>query len=213
MKTLACRPQTCLYAAGLLTGAMLMLAFPDAAVAEPVMDGGQLPVAEESKGGFPQLDARTYPSQIFWLIVSFSVLYLLMSRVALPRITEVIDLRQTQREGNLNRAQTLQEEAEEIRKELDLSMAKAQAAAQDKIAAAEQALSAKATAENSRFGDQARTRIAAAEQNIARAKKEALASLADISADAAIDIVQKIAAVSVTKADAKKAVSEAMEGK
>lgn len=167
--------------------------------------------AHEDKGGFPQLDTTTYASQIFWLAVSFVLLYTLMSRVSLPRITEVLELRQTQREGNLNRAEQLQEEAEKVKTTVDAALAKAQAEAQEALSANEQERAKKIAAENARFLEHARTRIANAEQNIVKAKEEALHSLADISAEIAAEITQKIAAANISKADAKKVVTDIMK--
>jgi F-type H+-transporting ATPase subunit b len=222
MTTLAFRMNRLLPLAALLAAIAVWLACHHAAWAEAADAASQLPsdpvtaAVEAAHGeeniGFPQLKVETYPSQVFWLFVSFGVLYFMMSRIALPRITEVLDLRQTQKSNNLNRAQSLQEEAEKIRAEVETSTAQTHAEAQGTLAAAEDEISRKANAEMARFAEHARTRIAAAESNIARAKQEALASLADISADVAADIVQKIAAVSVPKADAKKAVNAVIEG-
>lgn len=170
------------------------------------------PVAEgEKKSGLPQLDPSSYPSQIFWLLVFFVMLYALMSRVALPRVTEVLDMRQTQRDNNLNRAEHLQEDAAKIRQTLDAAMAAAQAEAQATMSAREQENAKKLNAENARFLEHARNRIASAEQNIAKAKEEALLSLADISAEVAADIVQKVSGAAANKNDAKKVVTKLMQ--
>mgnify|MGYP001299963011 CR=1 FL=1 len=166
---------------------------------------------EKKKSGLPQLDPSTYPSQIFWLLVSFVLLYTLMSRVALPRVTEVLDMRQTQRDNNLNRAEHLQEDAAKIRQTLDAAMAAAQAEAQATLSAREQENAKKLNAENARFMEHARNRIASAEQNIAKAKEEALLSLADISAEVAADIVQKVSGSAANKNDAKKVVMKLMQ--
>jgi len=166
---------------------------------------------EKKKSGLPQLDPSTYPSQIFWLLVSFVLLYTLMSRVALPRVTEVLDMRQTQRDNNLNRAEHLQEDAAKIRQTLDAAMAAAQAEAQATLSAREQENAKKLNAENARFMEHARNRIANAEQNIAKAKEEALLSLADISAEVAADIVQKVSGSAANKNDAKKVVMKLMQ--
>ncbi len=165
----------------------------------------------EEKLGFPQLDTTTYPSQIFWLFVSFAVLYTLMSKIALPRINEVLDMRQTQRTGNLNRAQQLNEEAEKVQTAYEASLAKAQTEAQEILSKSEQALNDKATAENAGFMENARKRISIAEQNIAKAREEALNSLADISAEVAVEMVARIADVQISKADAKKVVLTEMQ--
>lgn len=177
----------------------------DAAAAEAAHDG------EHKKSGLPQLDPSTYPSQIFWLLVSFVLLYTLMSRVALPRVTEVLDMRQTQRDNNLNRAEHLQEDAAKIRQTLDASMAAAQAEAQATLSAREQENAKKMNAENARFMEHARNRITSAEQNISKAKEEALLSLADISAEVAADIVQKVSGSAANKNDAKKVVMKLMQ--
>lgn len=166
---------------------------------------------EKKKSGLPQLDPSTYPSQIFWLLVSFALLYTLMSRVALPRVTEVLDMRQTQRDNNLSRASHLQEDAEKIRQTLEAAMASAQAEAQAAMSAREQENAKKLAAESARFLEHARTRIQNAEQNIAKAKEDALHSLADISAEVAADIVQKVSGAAANKNDAKKVVTKLMQ--
>ncbi len=166
---------------------------------------------EGKKSGLPQLDPSTYPSQIFWLLVSFVLLYTLMSRVALPRVTEVLDMRQTQRDNNLSRASHLQEDADKIRQTLEAAMASAQAEAQAAMNAREQENAKKLAAESARFLEHARTRIANAEQNIAKAKEDALQSLADISAEVAADIVQKVSGAAANKNDAKKVVTKLMQ--
>jgi F-type H+-transporting ATPase subunit b len=178
---------------------------------EEAFDVDPAVAAAKKKSGLPQLDPSSYPSQIFWLLVSFVVLYTLMSRVALPRVTEVLDMRQTQRDNNLNRAEHLQEDAAKIRQTLDAAMAAAQAEAQATVTAREQENAKKTAAENARFLEHARNRIASAEQNIAKAKEEALQSLSDISADVAADIVQKISGTAVNKNDAKKIVVKLMQ--
>src|SRR3546814_6905695 len=62
-------------------------------------------------GGLPQLDADTYPTQIFWLVVTFVILYLIMSKVALPRIAEVLEERQERVADDIETAERLRSEA------------------------------------------------------------------------------------------------------
>jgi F-type H+-transporting ATPase subunit b len=161
--------------------------------------------------GFPQLNASSYPSQVFWLGVAFVLLYTLMSKIALPRVTEVLELRRLRKTGDLSRAGQLNEEAETIRAAYEKSLALAQKSASEVMTAAEKAISAKASETQSRFADNSRKRLVAAEQNIAKAKLEALHSLTDISAEIAADMVQKITDIQVSKADAKKAVMSVMQ--
>ena len=59
----------------------------------------------------PQLDIVTYSSQIFWLAISFIVLYFLVAKIAMPRIAEVLEERQERIEDDLDKAETLKKEA------------------------------------------------------------------------------------------------------
>lgn len=167
--------------------------------------------APKGNTGFPQLNPAWYPSQIFWLFVTFTLMYLLMSRMALPRVGEVLETRREQKDGNLRRAEQLQDEAAKVRDAYEAALSKAHESAQEALGAAEQEIAEKLAAESARFAELSRKRIATAEQGIEKAKEEALSSLADISADISAEIVAKIAGVQVTKADAKKAVTQVMK--
>ena len=61
----------------------------------------------------PQLDTTWFASQIFWLIIAFSVLYYLLSRKALPRLAEILEARQDRIAADLDEAERLRREAEE----------------------------------------------------------------------------------------------------
>jgi len=167
--------------------------------------------AAEANVGFPQLKAESFPSQIFWLVISFTLLYVLMSKVALPGVAQVIETRAAQQEGNLSQAVSMQQEAEGVKTAYEASVAKARAGAQEVIAAAELEISERIQAENAKFGEHARKRVATAEQAIEKAKSEALASIADVSAEISAEIVGKVSGIQVTKNDTKKAVATVMK--
>lgn len=67
-------------------------------------------IAEKSSG-LPQLDAETYASQIFWLAVSFAILYFFMSKISLPKIAKVMHERKTKIASDLKKAEIMKEEA------------------------------------------------------------------------------------------------------
>ncbi len=67
--------------------------------------------AQENSASMPQLDFSTYSSQVFWLLATFLLLYLLISRSALPRIHEIVEKRRHRIESDLDRAERLSEEA------------------------------------------------------------------------------------------------------
>src|SRR3979490_3282644 len=62
----------------------------------------------------PQLDVSTFPSQIFWLAVFFVVLYLLMARLALPKIEKIIEERRNRVDSDLDKAGQMKTEAEAV---------------------------------------------------------------------------------------------------
>ena len=60
--------------------------------AQPITSVEHIPGSERGKG-FPPFDAHTFASQLFWLALAFIALYLLMSRIALPRIGSILEAR------------------------------------------------------------------------------------------------------------------------
>lgn len=158
---------------------------------------------------FAQVD--TFASQIFWLVVSFAILYILLSKVVIPRISTVLENRQQKIAADLKRAEEARAEAEaalaEYQKALDASRAEAQAflrAEGDKLAKA-QAKRADKTAE------EIAVKIADAETRIAAAKEQAMAGLKDVASEAAEAALEKLAGVSPDKRTLNAALNAAMK--
>ena len=80
-------------------------------------------------GGMPQLDFATYPSQILWLLISLIVLFVGLSKFALPQISSVLEQRRDSLDRYLQEAEALKRKAEQARQsyEQDLATAKAKA--------------------------------------------------------------------------------------
>ena len=70
-----------------------------------------------SDAGMPQLNPEYWGSQVFWLIIIFSILYLIIWKIFLPKITYSIENRKSRIVNNLDEAQKLKESAEEKLKE------------------------------------------------------------------------------------------------
>ena len=165
----------------------------------------------EAQSGLPQLNVATYSSQIFWLIVSFILLYVLMSKMALPKVSEVLELRESEINGNLERADKFQKEIDEVKAGYEQALAKAHADADDVVKKIETATIAKVADKQNEFGETARDRLAKSEANITEAKNEALKSLEEIAADITKDALKKLANISIKKEDAAKAVKNTMK--
>ena len=82
----------------------------------------------------PQLDPSFFAPQLIWLAISFVILYVLMARVALPRIGDVLEARQDRIAHDLDAAATLKSEAETVLADYEQSLAKSHAEAQSLLA-------------------------------------------------------------------------------
>ena len=67
----------------------------------------------------PQLEITTFPSQIFWLVVSFLMLYLIMSRIIIPRISFVIKIREAEIKNSILVAEQIYEDTKIINNEFE----------------------------------------------------------------------------------------------
>ncbi len=79
----------------------------------------------------PQLDPSTFGTQLFWLFVAFTVLFLIVWKVALPRITDVREVRQNRIDDDLDKASSMKEEAESVLEAYERTLASATSEAQD----------------------------------------------------------------------------------
>ncbi|WP_299751612.1 F0F1 ATP synthase subunit B' [uncultured Boseongicola sp.] len=85
--------------------------------------------AAESAPGMPQLDFSTFPNQIFWLVVTLVVIYMVLSRVALPRIASVLAERQGTITNDIGAAEELKQKAAEAEAAYDKALADARSEA------------------------------------------------------------------------------------
>ena len=70
-------------------------------------------------GGMPQLDPEFWFSQIFWLVITFGILYLVLSKIILPKISDNLETRKSQVLDNLELAEKQRNESEAKLKEFD----------------------------------------------------------------------------------------------
>lgn len=143
--------------------------------------------------GMPQLDPTKFFPQIIWLVISFAILYLLMSRMALPRIGAVLEERRYKIEDNLQKAETLKSEAEAAAAAYEKSLAEARASAQEVIGSARDQSAAKAAKLQAEEHARLAGKIEAAEGHIAQAKKKAANCIRKVSLEVAIAAAEKLA--------------------
>ncbi len=158
----------------------------------------------------PQLDFSTFPSQIFWLAVIFVLLYLLMARVALPRVSAMIDARKARIEGDLERAAQMKAEAEAVMAAYERSLADARAQAQATLKQAMDHFAAEAAERQRKAAEALAAETSAAEKRIAAAKSEALRGLRAVAIDVARTATRRLVGVDVDEGSAAAAVNRVM---
>ncbi len=159
----------------------------------------------------PQLEVSTYVSQIFWLIVSFGVLYYLLSRKALPRVAEILEARADRIRADLDEAQRLRKEAEEAMTSYEQVMAKAQEEAQTTLSAVQTRLQAETADKLAKLETKLARQIAKAEERIAKAKSDALNELDEAALATAQAAAERLAGIKVSKTDAKAALDAVLK--
>jgi F-type H+-transporting ATPase subunit b len=181
----------------------------DAALAATGGDaaGGDADGAAAS-GGLPQLDPSSYPSQIFWLIVTFALLYWLLSKRALPRVADVLETRQDRIAADLDRAQALRQEAEEAMAQHEKLVADAQARARAELDAANERIQAEAARQEAELERSLQQQLGEADQRIAAAREAALKALEDVARDSARDAVGRLVGVDISTEEAARAVAD-----
>jgi F-type H+-transporting ATPase subunit b len=147
------------------------------------------------EAAMPQLNPAFFPTQLFWLAVCFTVFFLLMWRLALPRVATIMQQRQERIAGDLDRAAQLKRDAEEVVAAYEASLAEARAKAQALYRETSDAIAAVAAKQQAEAGQAITARIAEAEKRIGAARSEAMAQLKTVAGEVAAAAVAKVAGV------------------
>jgi F-type H+-transporting ATPase subunit b len=150
----------------------------------------------------PQLDPTSFSPQLFWLAIAFVLLYLLMSRLVLPRVAKVLGQREERIQGNLEKAEKLKAEADEVLAAYQKAIADARAEAHTALAKAAADIAATVSAREAEFGKKLAEQAAIAESRIKASKTQALAEVRTIAGDIAAAMTSKLTGLSVSTADA-----------
>ena len=148
--------------------------------------------APEGHRAFPPFESQHFPSQLFWLAVMFLLLYLLMSRVALPRIASIFAERSKRIGDDLAAAQRFREQSETANAAYQKSLANARSRAQGIANETREGQAAAAAATNKQLEAQLNEKLAAAEQSIAATRTAAMGNVGSIAAETASAIVERL---------------------
>jgi len=159
----------------------------------------------------PQFDPSTYTSQLFWLVVMFVALYWIVSKIAVPRIGEVLEQRARVIQDDLDRAAQLKAEVDAAVAAYEKAMNEARAQAFDHMRAIQADMKAVADKRTAEVAAQVNQQISEAEARIASAKQSALESIKGMAAETARDVVAKLAGLSPDAGSVDNAVATALK--
>ncbi len=144
---------------------------------------------EAASGGLPQLDFSTFPNQIFWLVIALVAIYLILTRVALPRIGDVLAERSGTITNDVAAAEEFKLKAQEAEEAYNKALADARAEAQRIIGEAKAEIQADLDDATAKADAEIAAKSAESEKRIAEIRDGALAAIEDVAQDTAKEIV------------------------
>lgn len=156
------------------------------AEAETVVAGAE---AAGSAVGMPQLDFATFGNQIFWLVVALAAIYLILSRVALPRIGRILGDRQGLMTADLAAAEDFKRKAREAEAAYDRALAEARAEAGKIVAANKAEIDAELKVAIAHADAEIAARTAESERRIAEIRDSAATDARNVAREVAAELV------------------------
>ncbi|ODT70647.1 MAG: hypothetical protein ABS75_11795 [Pelagibacterium sp. SCN 63-23] len=159
---------------------------------------------------FPPFDPATFPSQLLWLAISFAALYILMSKLALPKVGANIEKRQAAIDTDLAAADADRQKTDAAIAAYEKALAEAKAKARGIATETRDAIQADLAAKRNAAEADLSTKVAEAEARIAQTKAEALTHVDEIAAETAQAVVSQL--VGEVSADSVRAVVAKVKG-
>jgi F-type H+-transporting ATPase subunit b len=157
----------------------------------------------------PQLDFADYAPQLIWLLITFVALYLLMARVALPRIATVLEERRDRIANDLAQAEQLRQETDEAIAAYEQALADAKAKANAIAQQTRDKLNEELERERASVEAEVAEKLERAEAEIERTKQEALSHVEEIARDTTAALVERLLGEQVNQQSLDSAVSRA----
>jgi len=167
----------------------------------------EITFASDKKTGLPQLDFNTYPSLIFWSIISLIIGYFLMAYIVTPQIKSIINLRETSIQNDLIKAKTSHQESEKIQSEVSINQSDMKLSSQILINEALQETKILLDKSEKEISEKMDLRIINAEEKINKIKDNVTSEILDNIEDITKDIIKKFTSIKPVKEDIKKIVN------
>ena len=143
-------------------------------------------------GVFPPFDPATFPSQLLWLAITFGALYVLMSKVALPRIGSILENRKSIVDADLAAADASRQKTDAAIAAYETALANARSKAQGIANETREKIQADLAAKRSAVETDLSAKVAEAETRIAATKRDALTHVDEIASETAQTVVGQI---------------------
>ncbi len=176
-------------------------------------DAGTQVAGEAPGGNFPPFNPQTFAPQLIWLTLTFTVLYLVMSRKALPRIADVLEERANRIKRDLDAAERLKGETDKALASYEQALSDAKASASGLAKQTREKLSGDVEREKAAVDTQMNAKIADAELRIAATKAKALASVNEIATGTAASIVGRFIGQDATADEVTRALAAVEAGR
>lgn len=178
--------------------------------AQPITSVEHIPASEHGRG-FPPFEKQTFASQLVWFALTFIALYLLMSRIALPRIGSILEERRQRVADDLAEAQRLKDESDAAIAAHEKALAEARGRAQTLANETREKAAAAAEARRKEVDAKLRARIADAEKTISATRTGAMANVRSIASEAAGAIVERLTGIAPASQEVADAVGDVLK--
>ncbi len=149
--------------------------------------------ASAAEGGMPQLNFHDFAPQVVWLVISFVVLYFIMSKLAIPAIGGTLEKRQAKIQGDLDAAEKASEDTRALVAAYEKRLADAREQARRLQRERAEADSAAANQRLAELGQRLGARIDEAEKRIAGQRAQVMEGIEQMATDIAADVYAKVA--------------------
>ncbi len=159
----------------------------------------------------PQMEFADYVPQIVWLVITFATLYFLMAKLALPRITDILETRQRRLDHDLELTETLRDDATAALAEYESAIAAARGESELILAEAHERIHSEARQQLDDLNARLEGEIAESEARIGNIMTQAMGELAVAASDAARTATERLIGFEVSEERARDAVDTIRE--
>ena len=161
----------------------------------------------QDSGIFPPFNTATYTSQLFWLILTFGLLYIVLQKIAVPRISGILESRRNRIEGDLAEAERLKQETEKSIAAYEQAMADARGKAQSIAQETQDRLSAESASQRKAVEADLAGKLSEAETRITQMQQQAMAQVDAIAVDLTQTLLQTLTGETLPEQEAAQAVN------